>query len=440
MLNSLHDTITVCSNDSIVEILQNDEGFFKSCVPMDDFQWSIVISMIYVGGLCGNFIPDILKNYFSQSVIVWFGNIPGLIGIVIMSLFSSVWTFVIGRFLMGLTAGITWNIVPIYFSHIAPANLRGGFGVTLMLSHYISTLTAQFLGIFLGFHPGWRILIGLSALIAFVQLISIPFVVISPRWLLSQGKTEKARVHLSKLRNHDPTAWETEFENIGAEIKRSEASRHEFSLMKRLYANPKVIKNCVLMTFLFTMRSFAGSNIVAQYSTDIFQDVGIFIPAIATALTGICNLVAVIIALFIVDKLGRRKLMIAGSIGQTFSFGLLALSYILTSRLPWISWFALVGVLGFIFSFAMAMGPIVPMIQTELFPADLQSFGVTLSTFVDWGSAALITFLYPSMATLLKDYVFVPFFLINVINLVGVAIFLPETKSRTLEELQHSYS
>ena len=86
------------------------------------------------------------------------------------------------------------------------------------------------------------------------------------------------------------------------------------------------------------------------------------------------------------------------------------------------------------------MGPIVPLLSTELFPSDLQYFGVTVSTFVDWGSAALSTFIYPTLANLLKDYVFIPFFVLNLILLIGIILFLPETKSKSLEELQESYA
>lgn len=264
----------------------------------------------------------------------------------------------------------------------------------------------------------------------------LPLISNSPRWLIHQSKIEKAKKSLERIRQENV---DEEFSNIEAEIKRSEEGVKTVSLRKRI-TNPKVIKNLLLMIFLFFLRSFSGSNIVAQYSTDIFIKVGLTMPSIATALTGLCNIIAVVISFVIIDKFGRRKLLIIGVIGQSISFGILALSYILTSKIPWISWFSVLGVLGYILSFSFGMGPIIPLIQTELFPADLESIGVTASTFVDWSSCALSTFLYPSLADLLQDYVFIPFFVLNVILLIGIVLFLPETKSKSLEELQNSYS
>lgn len=432
MLNSLHHSITPCNNTTIIEEL----SFFKPCVQMNDLEWSVVISIIYVGGLCGNFIPNFATKYVSPVILLWIGNFPAMIGVVMITFLSNIWAFIIGRFLMGFTAGFTWNLVPIYFSDIAPAHLRGSFGVSATLCHYLATLFSQFLGIFLAFHPGWRILIGLSISLSLLQMILLPLVKNSPRWLIQQNQIEKAKETLQIIRQENV---DEEFTRIEAEIKKSQQGTKDISFTKRI-TNPKVIKNMALMIFMFFMRSFTGSNIVAQYSTDIFMKVGLTIPSIATALTGLSNIVAVIVSLIIVDKFGRRKLMIIGVIGQSVSFGILALSYILTSKLPWISWFSLIGVLGYILSFALAMGPLVPLLQTELFPADLESIGVTASTFVDWSSCALSTFLYPSLANLLKDYVFIPFFLLNLICLVGIVLFLPETKSKSLEELQSSFA
>jgi sugar porter (SP) family MFS transporter len=432
MLNTLHHSI-VCDMNSTVII--NPTEFFKPCVEISTLEWSIVISIIYVGGLCGNFIPNFVSKYLSPVVIIWFANFPAIVGVLLISVFSNVWCFIVGRFLMGFTAGFVWNIIPIHFSDIAPAHLRGSFGVSLTLGHYLCMLLAQSLGIVLSFHPGWRVLIALSLGFSVVQMVCLIFVQNSPRWLIQHKQNEKAERSLVKLRQG---TVEEEFKGIENEITRSKHQMHSFSLLQRL-SNPIVITNMILMISLFFLRAFTGSNIVQQYSTDIFIAVGLTIPALATALTGLCNIVAVVVSLFIVDRVGRRRLMIIGVIGQSISFGLLALSYMMTYKFKWLSWFSLLGVLGYILSFSLAFGPLVPLLQTELFPADLESLGVTISTFVDWGSAALSTFLYPSVASLLQDYVYIPFFILNLIALM-VVFFLPETKSKSLEQLQHSYA
>lgn len=106
MLNSLHYSITPCTNTTIID----EYGFFKPCVDINDFEWSVVISIIYVGGLCGNFLPNFTSKYISPIIVLWVGNLPSIIGVLLIFFFSSKWAFIIGRFLMGFTAGLTWNI------------------------------------------------------------------------------------------------------------------------------------------------------------------------------------------------------------------------------------------------------------------------------------------------------------------------------------------
>jgi sugar porter (SP) family MFS transporter len=438
MLNSIHEVIVNCPNITLSSghpFIPDGQNFFQPCIPMTDFEWSMVVSIIYIGGLFGNFVPDVAVRYVSPLTIIWWGTIPSLVGTIFMSLFSNVYLFILARFLMGVSGGVWWNIGPIYLSDIAPATLRGTIGVSPTLSQFLCMLYAQVLGIFLGFHPGWRILVGMSFILGLLQLILIPFVQNSPRWLIKRQYSEQAIQSLEKLRHgkvHE------EFSRIEKEMIKSEKGIKKISFQKRL-CYPKVVKNLALISFIYGIAPFTGANIVSQYSTDIFNSVGFTEATTATALVGVCTILAVTVSLFVVDKFGRRKILIGGLIGQSISFGTLALAYVLTKYVSWAAWFSLIGVFGYILSNAFALGPLVPLLVTELFPQDLEQFAVTTTTTIDWGSCALATFLFPLMSAVMGDYVFVPLFICNVICLVVIIFFLPETKSKSLEELQASF-
>jgi MFS family permease len=313
--------------------------------------------------------------------------------------------------------------------------LRGLFGETTSLGMNIFVLVSQVLGIFMSYHPGWRILISFGFLISMVQLILLPFVQTSPRWLIHHHRDEAGHKALNKLRGKESL---DEYDRIRISIAKAERSAKKVSFWKRL-GSLKFLKNLTLMTFLYLMQPFTGANIVGQYSTDIFNATGMNIASVATAITGVCNILAGLFSLLIVDHVGRRKLLVFGLLGQTISFGVLSAAYILTKYASWISWFSLVGVLGYLIFYAFALGSLISLLLTELFPEDLEQFGVTFTSSINWLGCGVSTFIFPLLVQWLGEYVFLPFFVLNLLTFIVIVIFVPETGSRSLEDLQASF-
>ena len=335
------------------------------------------------------------------------------------------------RVIGGLGIGGSSVLGPMYIAELAPAEWRGRlvgfFQVNIVVGILLAYMSNAFLGTMNLGAVEWRWQLGVSGIPAVFFLLALFFIPRSPRWLLTQSRSEEAFSVLQQTGIADPRM---ELDDILAAI-REEGTGRQDSIMARKYRLPVFIAISVGMFSQLT-----GINAVLYYLNDIFALAGASkmsgnVQAIAVGAT---NLVATLIAMSIIDKFGRKKLLITGTVGLIGC--LLAIGYIFKTRthLELLVWL----LMGFIASFAISHGAVVWVYISEVFPNRLRARGQSLGSSSHWISNAIISLVFPLMAAASGSAPFFFFAAMMVLDLVLVIFLYPETAGVTLEQMQQA--
>ncbi|HZY35538.1 MAG TPA: sugar porter family MFS transporter [Mucilaginibacter sp.] len=381
-----------------------------------------------------------------------FGSIPAdkigrkksLLIIAFLFLFSALGTavvtnwylFMMLRFIGGLGVGASSVIAPIYISEISPAAARGRlvilFQTNIVVGIVIAYLSNRVIVHTLG--PGhtdaWRYMLGVMAVPSLLFLVLLPLVPESPRWLLLRGRTGEATT-IFKIMN--PGGYKQEMVVINKANKDDAAEQGSNSLFSGRYKFPVWL--AILIAFF---NQTSGINAILYYAPRIFQMTGLStLSSLDQSLgIGIVNLVFTLLAISVIDKIGRKKMMFIGSVGLIFALGLVAYSFFTKS----FSGFYVTGYLcAFIGFFAFSQGAVIWVFISEIFPTQVRAKGQTLGSFTHWFMAALITFIFPYFTEKLGGgFTFSFFTVMMVFQLLFVWKIMPETKGKSLEDIEHT--
>ncbi|KAF3643306.1 Sugar transporter ERD6-like 4 [Capsicum annuum] len=334
---------------------------------------------------------------------------------------------------------ISFAKVPVYIAEIAPQNLRGGLGSVNQLSVTIGIMLAYLLGLFVN----WRVLAVLGALPCLALIPGLFFIPESPRWLAKMGLTEDFETSLQVLRG-----FEADITNEVNEIKRSVASSTNrrtamrfADLKHRRYWLPLMVGIVLLI-----LQQCGGINGVIFYSGNIFLSAGISSSNAATFGVGAIQVVATAVATWLVDKTGRRILLIVSSAGMAVSLLIVAASFYLKGYVSEDSGLygilgivSVVGVVFMIISFSLGMGPIPWLIMSEILPIKIKGLAGSTATLANWLFSWVITVTAPLLMAWSSGGTFTIYMVMCAFTVAFVAIFVPETKGRTLEEIQSSF-
>jgi sugar porter (SP) family MFS transporter len=419
-----------------VPIEPTEPGFFKECIAISDGGWGFVVAMFTVGGLIGGLSGGVIADIIGRRNLTWVNNLFFLIGYLLMSIFSNVYVLCVGRFFIGLGAGIASSVVPMYLSEISPIKLRGAIGVLPQLGIVIGILVSQLLSIPLSARPWqWRLLFGIFGVLPILQMALLPLCPESPKWFLSKRANAVAAENaLRRLRRGD-VSEEMEQEKkaqLGGRSDKVTFLQKCKALFRRELWRPLIVGVGLQMC-----QQLSGVNVVFAFSTNIFETAGLAkYAALCTVLVGLVNVIATIVVIPLMDRLGRRTLLIIGEIGCAIFFGVLALSFILQHYQPQVfGIISVICVVGFVISFAIALGPIPWLIISEIFPSDVRPLAVSIATTVNWTCNFVILLTFNYMKAGLKQYTFLPYTGVIVISIVFTVTLVMETKGKTVEQI-----
>jgi SP family facilitated glucose transporter-like MFS transporter 3 len=405
--------------------------FFKPCVYMDSTLYSVFVSIFVLGALIGGIFAGPVADAIGRRTTLFFSNVFFVVGSIMLAIFSNFYVFVTARLLIGVGVGVVSVVAPLYLAEISPPNYRGSIGAMHQFMIVGAILVVNILGIPLSDRPHWRFLLGFPAVIATLQLVLLPFCPMSPRWLMSKGWTESARLSLQRLRGA---------EDVEAELESLTSKEEKKPFWKSLIAVFRVglIRPIFVGLILHVGQQFSGINAIMFYSTNIFKSAGIDSATIATMAVGIVNIIFSAISVYLVEKLGRKWLLLGSQVVSGISFTVLAISYILKANKiaeSAMSIIAVICVLLYIAGFAIGLGPVPWIMLSELYPDDVRGICQGGITAVNWLCTFIIALSFPSIAELLKEYTFVPFAAFIFLSVVLTFFFVPETKGKTMEEL-----
>jgi sugar porter (SP) family MFS transporter len=390
---------------------------------------------------------------FTVSIAVWgtvlgaatagmfgdrFGRRDSLRGLALLYLVSALgcafapnWTtLVIMRFIVGIAIGGSSVLGPMYIAEVAPARLRGRLVGMFQLNVVAGILVAYLSNYLVGLgHFGgneWRVKLGISALPAlffFAMLFTIPR---SPRWLVKKRRVDEAR---EVLRLTGEENYEQELKDIVDSID-AEHHRADEPLFSRNYKLP-----IFLAITIGFFNQLAGINAILYYLNDIFASAGFskISSDIQAVAIGATNLIFTMVGLSVIDKLGRKALLLIGAVGTAACLGGVAAVFFTHSHqsllLP-----LLVVYIGF---FALSQGAVIWVYIGEIFPNRVRGKGQSLGSFSHWVMNAAISFVYPVVAAKSGGYAFLFFSVMTVVQFFTVLFIYPETKGVSLEEMQH---
>jgi len=359
-----------------------------------------------------------------------------LISAIGTGLSTNVTSFIIFRIIGGLAVGGSSVLSPMYISEIAPAKYRGRFAITFQLAVVVGILIAfaADLALINTGDNNWRWMFTSEAVPAILFFLLLFFVSPSPRWLVKKGNLEEARIVIEKV-NHDADS-----DQLLGEIKGSidnEVVEHFKYLFKKPYFRLVLIG--IVIGFL---NQTTGIAIVMIYSSDIFRAAGFGTESaiMQTVIVGFTNLIFTIIAMTLIDKIGRKFLLLVGSVGMTIFLGLFSFIFFkdIGGSLP------LIIMISFAASFAFSQGAVVWVLFAEMFPTNIRSRGVSIGSFSHWVFYAILLFLFPIIKRSFSDnsgigYVFAFFAIATFISFFFFKKYIVETKGKTLEEIEKSW-
>jgi SP family arabinose:H+ symporter-like MFS transporter len=335
----------------------------------------------------------------------------------------------VARFVGGLGIGGSSVLGPVYIAEVAPARLRGRlvgmFQINIVLGILVAYLSNYIISSLNLGSTEWRWELGIAMFPAIVFLVMLYTIPQSPRWMAARGRSREALEILSRLGSQDPAA---EMAAIDASLQST--GRHEdVPLFQRRFALP-----IVLAASIGLFNQLAGVNAILYYATDIFRAAGFSRMSgnLQSVLIGVMNLVGTVIGMSLIDKAGRKTLLLLGSVGTGLCLAGVALVFLTHTHPEMLVWL----LMAFICFFAASQGAVIWVYIAEVFPTQVRSKGQSLGSGSHWVMNAIIAFAFPVVAQRSNGAPFLFFACMMLLQLVVVWKIYPETKGRTLEELQ----
>jgi SP family arabinose:H+ symporter-like MFS transporter len=346
--------------------------------------------------------------------------------------------FTIARFIGGLGIGAASMLSPLYITELAPASIRGRLVSLYQLAIVLGILLIFFVNLLIqgmgdeawNVEIGWRYMLGSGVIPAILFLVAIFFVPESPRWLMKAGREEEALDILQKINGH----------HSGLEIQREirETLGEENGTLRELFSGtfrPAIFIGMILAIF----SQVQGINAIMYYAPDIFKQVGSGNESAfqQTVIVGIINVAFTWVAIYFVDKWGRKSLLLWGGAGMAISLFMVGAAF----QFNWSGFIILIFILAYVACFAASYGPVTWVVIAEIFPIKLRGLAMSVSTLILWVAVYFVTQFFPVLLESFGPaYTFWFFCLMSSMAFFYVLKMVPETKNKTLEEIEHSWS
>ena len=407
----------------------------KDFAPLSSFLQGVIVSVLLVGAVTGAITGGPLSDRLGRRPVVLLAAIIFAVGAIAAALAPNVLILIFARFILGLGVGLASLIVPLYIAEIAPPDTRGALVSLNQLMITIGILLSYIVGVAFTPIEGWRYMFAVAVIPALILGIGMFTLPESPRWLVKNGKLDKARSVL--LLSRVEADVETEMQQM-EEIERIERQQAQVGYKELLapWIRPALIVGVGLAIF----QQITGINTVIYYAPTILEKVGFSAGGAiaATALgVGAVNVGFTILAVYIVDRVGRRPLLLIGLIGMIVSLGLLGVVFSLGATSGAAGLLATICLALYIASFAISLGPIFWLMISEIYPLNMRGSAMSIAALCNWGSNFIVALTFPVLlATFGGAGSFWLFAAIGIVAWIFVYFMVPETKGRTLEEIE----
>uniref|UniRef100_A0A3B4ARX2 Major facilitator superfamily (MFS) profile domain-containing protein n=1 Tax=Periophthalmus magnuspinnatus TaxID=409849 RepID=A0A3B4ARX2_9GOBI len=406
--------------------------------------WSITVSIFSIGGLVGALSVSLIIKVLGRKGTLLLNNVFALVAALLLSLGETSRSFemlIIGRLIVGVDSGIALSALPMYLGEISPKHMRGLIGQFNAILICLGVFTGQVLGLpeLLGQESRWVFLFSFLAVPSFLQLCVLPFLPESPRFLLMERRDEVAaeRAFQRFLGKKDVSV---ELEEVHAEA-RAQTTLQTVSVLQLLRTRSV---RWQLITIIVTMGCYqlCGLNAIWYYTNGILNEAGFaesILPYI-TLSTGAVETLAAVVSGLVIERIGRKPLLIFGFSAMAVFFSLLTVFLNFQNSFPWMPYLSYICILAVIASFCSGPGGIPFILTGELFEQSFRPAAFMIAGTVNWLSNFAVGLLFPFIQEALQTYAFLVFVVVCVLGSLFLFIVLPETKNKTFMDISQSFT
>ncbi|KAM8790121.1 solute carrier family 2, facilitated glucose transporter member 5-like isoform 1-T1 [Rhynchonycteris naso] len=443
-----YNVAAVNSPAEFMKEFYNETYYDRNSDYLSDFSltllWSLSVSMFPFGGFIGSLMVGFLVNKLGRKGTLLLNNVFSIVPAILMGSSEVAGSFemiIVSRLLVGICAGLSSNVVPMYLGELAPKNLRGALGVVPQLFITIGILVAQIFGLrsILATTDGWPVLLGMTGIPAAIQLLLLPFFPESPRYLLVQKKNQvAARTALKQLRGWDDV--DEEMKEIRQEDEAEKAAG--FISVVKLFKMRSLRWQVISIIILMAGQQLSGVNAIYYYADQIYRSAGVNEDDVqfVTMGTGAVNVVMTVCAVFMVELLGRRFLLLLGFLTCFTSCCVLTAALALQNTISWMPYLSISCVIIYVIGHALGPSPIPALIITEIFLQSSRSSAFMVGGSVHWLSNFSVGLVFPFIQEGLGAYSFIIFAVICLLTTIYIFMIIPETKGKMFIEINQIFA
>lgn len=395
---------------------------------LSTIQQELIVSTLLIGALIGALAGGMIADWFGRKKTLFFTLILFFIGVLTLTDATGFETLLLGRFISGLAVGIVSMAVPLYIAEMSPPGRRGALVSLNQLCITLGILIAYIVSYAFSERSDWRAMFGFAFIPIIAQFIGLFFVSETPSWLRSKNKPNEAEKVLQKIRG----TKEVNLQEVN-KVDDSQTNKDWRALLA-----PSVRLPFLIGIGVAVFQSITGINTVIYYAPRIFELAGYQTTKtalFATVLVGAVNVVVTVIALWLIDRIGRRPLLITGLIGMGISLIVLGFAFLYSGELAGLA--SVVSMIIYVAFFAVSLGPVAWLIISEVYPLGIRGRAMGIATFTNWVANYFVSLTFLTLIEVLTTTG--TFWLYAVICFLGlwfVIKLVPETKGKTFEQIQ----
>ena len=410
-------------------VISGTTEFIKPFFGLSDATLGFTVSIALIGTVIGSIAVGKPGDVFGRRAMLFLCGLLYFVSALGCAMAGSWYVLLISRFIGGVGIGAASVMAPMYIAEISPGRLRGRL-VAVTQFNIVAGILVAFFSNYLLVGTGadnWRWMFGVMAIPSAIFFFLLFLVPDSPRWLVKKSRVEKARAVLTSVGASDV---EAELSDIINSLK-EETGHGAARLFQKKYSFAIL---CAVLLAVFNQLS--GINVIMYYAPMIFMKTGLGtdVAMLNTVAVGMTNMLLTIVAMFFIDRLGRKTLLLIGAVGMGISLAGAGLSFYAGAAGGIL---ILVCIIGFIASFAFSQGAVIWVFLAEIFPNKVRAKGQALGSFTHWIMNAIIAWTFPTVLTQLGGGNAFMFFAVMMVPFfIFVWKMMPETKGKSLEELE----
>ena len=405
--------------------------FIKGDFGLSAVHEGIVVSAAPLGALMGATVGGPLSDRFGRRKTLLLTAAVFVLGSLVTASATTVAWLVAGQVIVGAGIGLASFASPLYISEVSPSAVRGKMVALNQIALTAGIVLSYLVDYALSGMRGWRLMFAVSMIPASLLGIGMAFMPESPRWLVRRALTDKARDVLKRIRERSDV--EDELQDIQGSLRGQQGSWSEL-------ASPLVRPALITGIGLAVFQQMTGINTVIYYAPTIFQFAGFQSASTAILATfgvGVINVLMTILARQLLDRVGRRPLLLISLAGMTLGLGVLGLAFFLPALSGVLAWIAVGSLMLYVGSFAIGMGPVFWLLISEIYPLSIRGMAMGIATLANWGANLLVALTFLILIQFLgRPLTFWFYGLVGVGAWLFAYSFVPETKGRTLEEIE----